>query len=74
MITLGAGSIYHVKFACVASLNFDIYFLNACVMSSTIGEDGYINRLTDEAMSLVISGNSRLVTGIIDFSFVPDIE
>lgn len=74
LIVVNAGSIYSVEFAFVAALNVGTYFLNAGVMGSTDGGDGYLHRLIDVAMFRVIPGNSRLVTAIVDFSCVPKIE
>jgi lipopolysaccharide transport system ATP-binding protein len=72
--TVSAGTSYRVEFAFVAALNVGTYFLNAGVMGSTHGDDGYLHRLIDVAMFRVMPDSSRLVTGIVDFSCVPGIE
>jgi hypothetical protein len=63
-----------VEFTYVAALNVGSYFLNAGVMGSTNGEDGYLHRLIDVVMFRVIPDKPRLVTVIIVFSCVPKIK
>jgi lipopolysaccharide transport system ATP-binding protein len=72
--TVEAGTYYRVEFAFVAALNAGTYFLNAGVLGSTLGEDGYLHRLIDVAMFRVMPDSSRLMTGIMDFSCEPGIE
>lgn len=74
LATVGAGTSYRVEFAFVAALNAGTYFLNAGVMGSTHGDDGYLHRLIDAAMFRVLPDNSRFVTGFMDFSCVSKIE
>ncbi|MTW14117.1 ATP-binding cassette domain-containing protein [Pseudoduganella eburnea] len=74
LATVAAGTVYRVEFAFVAALNTGTYFLNAGVMGSTHGDDGYLHRLIDVAMFRVMPDSSRLLTGIMDFSCVPGIE
>ncbi len=74
LATVGVGSTYRVEFAFVAALNVGTYFLNAGVMGSMHGDDGYLHRLIDVAMFRVMPDSSRFVTGIVDFNCVPGIE
>ncbi len=74
LVTVAAGTTYRVEFAFVAALNAGTYFLNAGVMGSTHGDDGYLHRMIDVAMFRVMPDSSRLLTGIMDFSCVPGIE
>jgi lipopolysaccharide transport system ATP-binding protein len=74
LATVAAGTTYRVEFAFVAALNAGTYFLNAGVMGSTHGDDGYLHRLIDVAMFRVMPDSLRLLTGIMDFSCVPGIE
>ena len=74
LVTVTAGTTYRVEFAFVAALNAGTYFLNAGVMGSTHGDDGYLHRMIDVAMFRVMPDSSRLLTGIMDFSCVPGIE
>ena len=68
LVTVAAGTTYRVEFAFVAALNAGTYFLNAGVMGSTHGDDGYLHRMIDVAMFRVMPDSSRLLTGIMDFS------
>jgi lipopolysaccharide transport system ATP-binding protein len=74
MTTVSAGSSYSVEFSFVAALNTGTYFLNAGVLGSTNGADGYLHRLIDVEMFRVMPDSARLMTGIMDFACVPKIE
>lgn len=74
LLTVVAGAVYRVEFRFVCALNAGMYFLNAGVLGSTNGDDGYLHRLIDVAMFRVLPDSMRLLTGIVDFSCVPGIE
>lgn len=74
LMTVAAGSAYRVEFRFVCALNAGMYFLNAGVMGSTNGDDGYLHRLIDVAMFRVLPDSTRLLTGVVDFSCLPGIE
>ena len=74
LTSVDAGTSYRVEFGFVAALNVGTYFMNAGVLGSTHGDDGYLHRLIDAAMFRVMPDSSSLTTGIVDFSCVPEIE
>ncbi len=67
VVYVEAGSIYQVEFQFCCNLNPAVYFLNAGVVGEINGNETYLHRLIDIAMFRVISEQTSITTGIVDF-------
>jgi lipopolysaccharide transport system ATP-binding protein len=70
---VAAGTTLEVEFGFSCFLNPGVYFLNAGVLGSIDGLDGYIDRIIDAAMFRVQPQMGSLGTAIVNFAVTPSV-